>query len=172
MKTLLMIALLSFPARAAEPALPPAVAAGRFYASAKAVNVLMTTQLRFSKLGLEYGDKSDLRGMYENSRSYLDFDAAGKELAAAAAALPARPSPDAASKALLALADQELAQAEKMEAGIAALVESARVGILQNEKSIPREKITGLPAAWMLLDMLKPRRVPLAQARAAAAGKR
>ena len=172
MKTLLMAAFLSLPARAAEPASPPAVAAGRFYASAKVVNALMTTQLRFTKLGLEYGEKSDLRGMYDNSRCYLDFDAAGKELAVAAAALPAKPSADSASKALLALADGELAQAAKTEAAIVALVQGARAKILENEKAIPFDKKGGLPSAWMLLDMLKPRRVPIAQARAAAAGKR
>ena len=172
MKPILILVLLSLSARAAEPKTPPAVAAGRFYAQAKVVNVLMTTQLRFAKLGLEYGEKSDLRAMYENSKCYLNFDEAGKELTVAAAGLPAKPSPDAASKALLALADGELAQAAKTEAEVTALIEGSRAKILQNEKSLSREITAGLPSGWMLLDMLKPRPVAIAQARAAAAGKR
>lgn len=171
MKIILVLALVSSLAQAAEP-VSPAVTAARFYASSKVINTLMSTQSRFARNGVEYGLKSDLLAMYHNSRCYLDFNMAAKELAAAAAALPAMASEDAASKALLALADHELALAEKTGAEATAMIEASREKIEQNEKAVPFGKKTGLPSAWMMIDMLKPELLPIAQARAAAAGKR
>jgi len=172
MKIIFILAMFSSFAGASETKTPSAVAAARFYASAKVINTLMSIQLRFAKNGIEYGLKPDLLGMYHNSRCYLDFGEASTELTDAAASLPAPASSDAASKALLALADKELAHAEKIGTEAAAMIEGARERIVENEKTVPYEKRAGLPKAWMLIDMLKTDLRPLAKARAVAAGKR
>jgi len=172
MKPILIYALLSLSAHAAEPKTPPAVAAGRYYGSAKVLNALISNKQKNATYGIKYGEESRMAAMFYTSMNYIDIEAAGKELIAAAAALPAKPSPDVASKTLLALADQELAQAEKISTETMAMVESARVKITQNYRTAPPSETRGIPSVSMLLDMLSPRPVPIAQARAAAAGKR
>ncbi len=176
MKTLLMLAVLSLSARAAETKMAPAVAAARFYAQAKTINALVFSHRVITERVVEYAEKSNFQAMFYSSSmaGNLDLGTNGQRLAQAAADLPAKPSPDATSKTLLALADQELAEAEKNRTEATARIDGAREKIDQNETATTSSERGGVPSAKHMIDMLlwPVRNLPIAQVRAAAAGKR
>ena len=175
MKTLLMLAVLSLSARAAETKMPPAVAAARFYAQARTINALVFSHRVITERVVEYAEKSNFQAMFYSSSmaGNLDFHTNGNKLTQAVADLPAKPSPDAASRTLMALADQELAEAEKNSTEATARVDGAREKINQNETATPSSERGGVPSAKHMFDMLlwPVHNLPIAQARAAATRK-